>query len=715
LKPSNVMLESTKRGPVARVLDFGIAKIMERDVAPTSGHTATDARYKAFSPAYAAPEQISGMRTGPWTDVHALGLMLTELLTDAPPYPPGDANDLYRSVFDPERPTPRRRGVDAGAWEPVIERALAIKPNDRPRSARELLEQLEAGLASGEAKHVVRASYAPSAPGGLATAPTVPSGVTERSGLNVEATPPHEPSKPRPRARRVWFGALGAVSVLGIAGVFGARWLKDPSPPTVSASKCESDVACTARNNGDLSVCGKETRTCVRLASEDCVPLLDPRAAGGSKTVWIGALFARTGPDAQDYGALNLHAADLARRDFSEITSGLAALSDAPAFGLLACDDAADARRAAAHIVEVGAPAVIGFRSGAEAIDLAESIFIPHDVLAISSTSGNPLVTTVPHPEGTPRLVWRTTYNLADTGRAISTLVASILEPQWREAGGARAAMRIAFVRPKNVAGAALSESLFKTLHFNSKSALENGPAFHEFSYASEEVDAYPELDELARALVAFAPHVILYVGGAAILDRVFVPLEQRWPRHAALPRYVSFAGITAIHDKFLGVDAGRRRRWLGVTTVSATSQNARFLARYRELFPADAVNLTDSPNSTYDAFYVLAYGSYASQGRISGSTLSRAIARLVPPGRPVDVGMTGIFDAITALRSGKSIDLTGAAGNLDFDLRTGEIPFDESIICAATDDETHKIHGIESGLVYRAAQGRLEGSLSCP
>jgi len=69
---------------------------------------------RAFSAAYGAPEQLAGTRTGPWTDVHALGLLFTELLTDRPPYPLEDAAEQYRAVFDTARTHPRQARVDAG-------------------------------------------------------------------------------------------------------------------------------------------------------------------------------------------------------------------------------------------------------------------------------------------------------------------------------------------------------------------------------------------------------------------------------------------------------------------------------------------------------------------------------------------------------------------------------------------------------------------------
>ena len=126
IKPSNLML--TAAPPGVRVLDFGIAKQMAHGEATPSGETRTRSVSTAFSLHYAAPEQISGTRTGPWTDVHALALVLSETLTGRAPYAGGDAMALYLSVLSTERPTPARRGRDVGAWDPAFARALAPPP-----------------------------------------------------------------------------------------------------------------------------------------------------------------------------------------------------------------------------------------------------------------------------------------------------------------------------------------------------------------------------------------------------------------------------------------------------------------------------------------------------------------------------------------------------------------------------------------------------------
>jgi serine/threonine protein kinase len=156
LKPSNIMLSGARAKPRAKVLDFGIAKIMEGEELPLSGDTATEGQVRAFSRLYAAPEQLAGSRTGPWTDVHALALLLTELLTDEPPYPLDDTFELSRLVFDEQRPTPAKFGVTVGAWEPILRRALALRPADRYPDAAALCAALEQEVARADAAWIPR-------------------------------------------------------------------------------------------------------------------------------------------------------------------------------------------------------------------------------------------------------------------------------------------------------------------------------------------------------------------------------------------------------------------------------------------------------------------------------------------------------------------------------------------------------------------------------
>ncbi|MFO0629145.1 MAG: sporulation protein [Polyangiales bacterium] len=146
LKPGNIIVSATLNGPLVRLLDFGIAKWMRSDERAGSGRTRTFSNLQAYSPQYASPEQLTGARTGPWTDVHAMGLILSELLTDQPPLEGSNFPQLLASAMNPQRPSPARRRIDVGAWEPVLRKALSIRPDDRFRDAGELLNALEATL-----------------------------------------------------------------------------------------------------------------------------------------------------------------------------------------------------------------------------------------------------------------------------------------------------------------------------------------------------------------------------------------------------------------------------------------------------------------------------------------------------------------------------------------------------------------------------------------
>ena len=80
LKPSNILVTSSGQ---VRLLDFGIAKLIDATPAPTE-QTRTGVR--AFTLHYAAPEQIRGEPVTTMTDVYSLGVVLFELLTGGKPY-----------------------------------------------------------------------------------------------------------------------------------------------------------------------------------------------------------------------------------------------------------------------------------------------------------------------------------------------------------------------------------------------------------------------------------------------------------------------------------------------------------------------------------------------------------------------------------------------------------------------------------------------------
>jgi non-specific serine/threonine protein kinase/serine/threonine-protein kinase len=79
IKPSNILVT---RDGVPKLLDFGIARLLEVDSGPSATMTGT----RLMTPEYASPEQVRGEHATTLTDVYSLGVVLYELLTGVRPY-----------------------------------------------------------------------------------------------------------------------------------------------------------------------------------------------------------------------------------------------------------------------------------------------------------------------------------------------------------------------------------------------------------------------------------------------------------------------------------------------------------------------------------------------------------------------------------------------------------------------------------------------------
>jgi len=231
IKPANIMLTSEGQ---AKIADFGIARIESSSM--------TQAGTVMGTPAYMSPEQFMGQVVDARTDLYSSGVVLYQLLTGERPFE-GGMSAIMHKALNTDPPLPSQISVTCPpAFDGIVRKAMAKRPEDRFQSAAEFLEALQAatsgrpvpGMPAAEAGDGEATMVAASPRRAAAT--TAAAGTGSMPARTAAAT--SAPAGVPPKRSPVPMIAVVVVVLLAVAG--GGAWfflLRGSGPTSVPAAQ----------------------------------------------------------------------------------------------------------------------------------------------------------------------------------------------------------------------------------------------------------------------------------------------------------------------------------------------------------------------------------------------------------------------------------------------------------------------------------------------
>lgn len=308
LKPENVMI---RNDGVLKLMDFGIAKILDRD----DRMTMTGAL--VGSPSHMAPEIIEGEESGPEADVFSLGTMLYAFVTSRLPFTGPNTTALLKRILDGNHDDPRTLvPTVTDELADIIARCLARDPGARYADAGELRDALAQYLARFDIQHVQSelttffldpASYRERLRNRIVSAllaegeKQLQDGKTSRALASLNGVLAHDPKQPRAlellhsvgrlqrRKQRLLLAArLGAIAlgVLALAVLGPLGWKRLVARTDVGDSAAEASSTDDGATATTLATPETKNGSRYRITvKEPAKPAVVPNEGGTGKTV----------------------------------------------------------------------------------------------------------------------------------------------------------------------------------------------------------------------------------------------------------------------------------------------------------------------------------------------------------------------------------------------------------------------------------------------
>jgi branched-chain amino acid transport system substrate-binding protein len=478
---------------------------------------------------------------------------------------------------------------------------------------------------------------------------------------------------------------------------------------------CTTNADCIAKNGGKPSVCSRAsgTATCVPVLTTECVKTYGPIERDDA--IILGSVLSLTGVNAST-GVASLNGSLLAQEEIANTVVGLPATESGKPprpIVIVSCDDKSDdptAQKAAAHLVDLGAPAIMGPAFSGLCTSVIANVTIPRKTLVISASATSATLS------GTSPYFWRTSPS--DTIQAIP-LEKSINELEdafkTRYALPPATKIKLAIGYKNDAYGKGLFNTITATLKLNGFpiSDASNSVYFKPLQYDGAVVDQTKTVSDI----IAFAPSIVALFGTNETVSAIMTKVEAGWPTGGTpppRPMYLFADGgeVPELLDACKGND-NLRTRIRGSVPGAKSSLFNQFSIRYNGKFgqSADVFGAAGS----YDSVYLLAYSIITLGTKpVDGTGVAKGLESMIG-GAKLEVGPSNIKAAFAALGApGGKIDIEGASGPLNFDLAQHEAPSDIDVWCVGKDGANNPTFA-SSGRFFDSAAGAMVGTYSCP